>query len=58
MAAQLAYGPRHTPDYRGPKAATMRKLHEEAIQDSARRTMGKEIELFGGDCFRWGLIPR
>jgi hypothetical protein len=55
MAAQLAYGPRHIPNYTGPKAAVMTKVHDEAIRDTERRQMGKEIELFGGDCFR--LIP-
>jgi hypothetical protein len=57
LAAQLAYGPRHTPVYTGPKAETMTRVHEEAIRDSERRQMGKEIELFGGDCFRCGVIP-
>lgn len=55
LAANLAYGPRHVPNYTGPKAPTMRKLHEQALHDADRRQMGKEIELFGGDCFR--LIP-
>lgn len=55
MAAQLAYGPHHVPNYTGPKASTMKKIHDEAREAMNRRQMGKEIELFGGDCFR--LIP-
>lgn len=58
MTAQLAYGPQHQPSYQGPKAEVMKRVHHEAIRDSERRQMGKEIELFGGDCFRCGLCPR
>jgi hypothetical protein len=56
MAAQMAYGPKHVPNYGDhPRADSLKKVHEEAIRDVTRRQMGKEIELFGGDCFR--LIP-
>lgn len=58
LTAQLAYGPHHQPTYQGPKADVMKRVHHEAIRDSERRQMGKEIELFGGDCFRCGLCPR